>query len=49
MVVWDIKSRHEETFQTIPGISFDALDISDVVAETDVLQLLSAYSKGLDA
>lgn len=49
VVVWDIKSRHEETFQTIPGISFDALDISDVVAETDVLQLLSAYSKGLDA
>jgi len=49
VVVWDIKKKRQESFQTIPGISFDGLDLTGIVAEKDIRQLLSAYQKRSNA
>lgn len=49
VVVWDLKSQRRKIFKTIPGISFDALELADVAAEKDVCGLLSVYQKGFDS
>ena len=43
VVIWDLKKRTQENFQTIPGISFDGLDCSNVHGPPDVQELLRTY------